>query len=124
MEKFTKFDDKEYGTAYGLSLKKAFSHALNLYKDDYVPAVVVFGDLENEGATENQIDWETFPEDVKQIKNDTDGKFSMMFLYAAPEKLDFVKEKLTPVLGEDKLIIGTETTAHRVLSKFLGAIGR
>lgn len=124
MEKFTKFDDKEYGTAYGLSLKKAFSHALNLYKDGYVPAVVVVGDLENEGATENQINWETFPQDVKQVKDETDGKFSMMFLYAAPEKLDFVKEKLTPVLGENKLIIGTETTAHRVLSKFLAAIGR
>ena len=124
MDKFTKFDEKEYGTAYGLSMKKAFSHALNLYKDDYVPAVVVMGDLENEGAIENQIDWNTFPKDVEDMKNQTNGKFSMMFLYAAPEKLDFVKEKLTPVLGEDKLIIGTETTAHRVLSKFLAAIGR
>ena len=125
MDKFTKLDNKEYGTAYGLSLKKAFSHALNLYKDGgYVPAVVVMGDLENEGAIENQIDWNTFPSDVEALRNDTDGKFSMMFLYAAPEKLDFVKEKLTPVLGEDKLIIGTETTAHRVLSKFLAAIGR
>lgn len=124
MDKFTKFDEKEYGTAYGLSLKKAFSHAQNLYNDGYVPAVVVMGDLENEGAIEHQIDWNTFPSDVLEMKKQTDGKFSMMFLYAAPEKLDYVKEKLTPVLGEDKLIIGTETTAHRVLSKFLAAIGR
>lgn len=124
MDKFTKLDDKEYGTAYGLSLKKAFSHAMNLYNDGYVPAVVVMGDLENEGAVENQINWDEFPSEVAKIKQDTDGKFSMMFLYAAPEKLDYVKEKLTPVLGEGKLIIGTETTAHRVLSKFLGAIGR
>jgi hypothetical protein len=124
MDKFTKFDEKEYGTAYGLSLKKAFSHAQNLYNDGYVPAVVVMGDLENEGAIEHQIDWNTFPSDVLEMKKQTDGKFSMMFLYAAPEKLDYVKEKLTPVLGEDKLIIGTEATAHRVLSKFLAAIGR
>ena len=124
MDKFTKLDNKEYGTAYGLSLKKAFSHALNLYKDDYVPAVVVMGDLENEGAIENQIDWNTFPSEVEEMKQQTDGKFSMMFLYASPEKLDYVKEKLTPVLGEGKLIIGSETTAHRVLSKFLAAIGR
>ena len=48
MEKFTKYDSKEYGTAYGLSLKKAFNHALNMKKEGYVPAVVVFGDLENE----------------------------------------------------------------------------
>lgn len=124
MEKFTKFDDKEYGTAYGLSLKKAFNHALNLYNDGYVPAVVVMGDLENEGAVENQINWDTFPAEVSDMSKQTNDQFSMMFLYAAPEKLDFVKEKLTPVLGEDKLIIGTETTAHRVLTKFLTAIGR
>ena len=124
MDKFTKFDDKEYGIAYGLSLKKAFNHALNLYKDGYVPAVVVMGDLENEGAVENQIDWETFPTEVEAMKKQTNESFSMMFLYASPEKLDFVKEKLVPVLGEQKLIIGTETTAHRVLSKFLAAIGR
>ncbi len=124
MEKFTQFNDKEYGTAYGLSLKKAFNHALTLYNNGYVPAVVVMGDLENEGAIENQINWETFPSEVENMKNQTSDQFSMMFLYAAPEKLDFVKEKLTPVLGEDKLIIGTETTAHRVLSKFLAAIGR
>ncbi len=48
----------------------------------------------------------------------------MMFLYASPAKLDYVKEKLGPVLGEDKLIIGNKTGAARVLSKFLGAIGR
>lgn len=124
MDKFTQFDDKEYGTAYGLSLKKAFNHAQNLYNDGYVPAVVVMGDLENEGAIENQINWQTFPNDVSEMNNKTNNTFSMMFLYAAPEKLDYVKEKLTPVLGEDKLIIGTETTAHRVLSKFLNAIGR
>ena len=48
----------------------------------------------------------------------------MMFLFATPQKLDYVKEKLTPVLGEEKLIIGNETTDQKELRKFLNAIGR
>lgn len=123
MEKFTQFNSKEYGTAYGLSLKKAFNHAVNMKKDGYVPAVVVIGDLENEGDSSKQINWDTFPSEVEQVKNQT-GDFSMMFLYAEPEKLDFVKEKLTPVLGENHLIIGTEMTSNKALRKFLNAIGR
>lgn len=123
MEKFTQFNSKEYGTAYGLSLKKAFNHAVNMKKEGYVPAVVVIGDLENEGDSSKQINWETFPSEVEQVKNQT-GDFSMMFLYAEPEKLDFVKEKLSPVLGENHLIIGTEMTSNKALRKFLNAIGR
>ena len=124
LEKFTQFDEKEYGTAYGLSLKKAFNYAVNLYNDGYIPAVIVFGDLENEGKVENQINWDTLPSEVAQVKAKTDGKISMMFLFAAPQKLDYVKEKLTPVLGEEKLIIGNETTDQKELRKFLNAIGR
>ena len=123
MAAFTKFDSKEYGTAYGLSLKKSFNHATNLAKDGYVPAVVVIGDLENEGDVSKQINWETLPDEVKKVKDET-GDFAMMFLYAAPDKLDNVKEKLSPVLGENKLIIGSETTAEKSLRKFLNAIGR
>lgn len=124
MKKFTQYDKHEYGTAYGLSLKKAFNHSLNLYKEGYIPSVVVIGDLADEGNPAYQINWNTFPSDVSQMVKETDGKFSMMFLYASPEKLDFVKEKLNPVLGEQKLIIGNETAAARVLSRFLAAIGR
>lgn len=124
MNEFTKLDKEEYGTAYGLAIQKAFNHSLNLFKDGFIPAIVVVGDLENEGAYENQIHWDTFPAEVEKIKNETDGQLAMMFLYAAPDKLDFVKEKLSPVLGEDKLIIGSKTTATKVLSKFLTAIGR
>lgn len=123
LEKFTKFDSKEYGTAYGLSLEKAFNHALNMYKEGYVPAVVVIGDLENEGNTDKQIDWQTLPHEVAQIKNQT-GDFTMMFLYASPEKLDLVKENLNPVLGEKHLIIGNEATSVKALRRFLSAIGR
>lgn len=37
-------------------------------KDGYVPAVVVIGDLENEGASSKQINWNTFPDEVAQVK--------------------------------------------------------
>lgn len=123
MEKFTQFDAKEYGTAYGLSLKKSFNHAVNMYKEGYIPSVVVIGDLENEGAVEKQIDWDSLPDEVAQVKNQT-GDFSMMFLFAAPEKLDLVKERLNPVLGENNLIIGHEANSNKALRKFLSAIGR
>ncbi len=124
LKEFTKIDSDEFGTAYGLAIEKAMTHSLNLYKNGYNPAIVVMGDLENEGKVENQIHWDTFPTDVQKMKDQTDGKFAMMFLFAAPDKLDYVKEKLGPVLGEDKLIIGNKAGAARQLSKFLGAIGR
>lgn len=123
IEKFTQYDSKEYGTAYGLALKKAFNHALNMHKEGYIPAVVVIGDLENEGDVNKQIDWNTLPEEVANVQNQAND-FTMMFLFAAPEKLDLVKEKLTPVLGENKLIIGSETTSNKSLRRFLNAIGR
>lgn len=123
MEKFTQLDSKEYGTAYGLAVKKAFNHALTMDKEGYIPAVVVIGDLENEGDISKQIDWETLPDEVSNIKNQTDD-FAMMFLYAAPAKLDLVKETLGPVLGENKLIIGNEATTSKSLRRFLNAIGR
>jgi hypothetical protein len=92
-------------------------------KDGYVPAVVVMGDLENEGAVENQINWETFPNEVNDVKNKADD-FTMMFMYAHPSKLNLVKEKLGPVLGETHLIIGYETASNKALRNFLNAIGR
>ena len=122
-EAFTKLNEKEYGTAYGLSLNKAFNHSLNMYKEGYQPAIVVMGDLENEGAVEKQINWNTLPDDVAQLKEQT-GTLAMMFLYAAPDKLDKVKETLSPVLGETKLIVSNEATVQKDLRKFLNAIGR
>ena len=124
LKEFTKIDGDEFGTAYGLAIQKAFNHSVNLYKNGYIPAIVVMGDLENEGKYENQIHWDTFPSEVQKVQKETGDKLAMMFLYASPAKLDYVKEKLGPVLGEDKLIIGNKTGAARVLSKFLGAIGR
>ena len=48
----------------------------------------------------------------------------MMFLYADPLKLDMIKEKLLPVLGENKLTIGNEVTTNKSLRRFLQSIGR
>ena len=48
----------------------------------------------------------------------------MMFVYAEPEKLDFVKTKLNPILGEQKLIVANEVNIDKVNSRFLKAIGR
>lgn len=123
MDAFTKYDEKDYGTAYGIGLKKAFSHALTMKKEGYIPAVVVIGDLENEGAIEKQINWNTLPANVRNVKKYAPD-ISMMFLDAHPAKLDLVKEKLTPVLGEEKLIVSPEQNIDKSIRRFLHALGR
>ncbi len=123
MDAFTKYDEKDYGTAYGVGLKKAFSHALTMKKNGYVPAVVVIGDLENEGAIEKQINWETLPKNVQNVKKYAPD-ISMMFLDAHPAKLDLVKETLTPVLGENHLIVAPKQSIDKSIRRFLHAIGR
>ena len=123
LDEFTKYDNKEYGTAYGEALRKAFEHALNMKKEGYIPSIVVIGDLENEGALSKQIDWQTLPDNVKNIKKYI-PEISMMFVYAHPQKLDMVKTKLAPVLGETKLIVANEKTASQTQRKLLEAIGR
>ena len=92
-------------------------------KEGYIPSVVVIGDLENEGASENQINWDTLPENVKSIQEYI-PEISMMFVFAHPEKLDLVKSKLTPILGEKKLIIANEHNVQKSQRRFLEAIGR
>jgi len=123
MDAFTKYDEKDYGTAYGIGLKKAFSHAMTMKKEGYVPAVVVIGDLENEGDVEKQINWKTLPSNVQNVQKYAPD-ISMMFLDAHPEKLDQVKEVLTPVLGEAHLIVAPEQNVDKSIRKFLHAIGR
>lgn len=123
MDAFTKYDETDYGTAYGVGMKKAFSHALNMKKNGYVPAVVVIGDLENEGAVEKQINWDILPSNVQNVKKYAPD-ISMMFLDAHPEKLDLVKEKLTPVLGENHLIVSPEQNIDKSIRRFLHALGR
>ncbi|MBO6087812.1 VWA domain-containing protein [bacterium] len=123
MDEFLKYDEKDYGTAYGDGIKKAFSHVLTMQKEGYNPAVVVIGDLENEGAVEKQINWDTLPENVKNVQQHAPN-LAMMFLHAHPSKLDTVKEKLGPVLGETKLIIAPEQNIDKSVRKFLNALGR
>lgn len=120
---FTKYDEKDYGTAYGVGVKKAFEHALSMKKEGYVPAVVIVGDLENEGDTSKQLNWDTLPKNVENIKKYI-PEISMMFVFAHPEKLDLVKTKLNPVLGEKKLIVANEQNVYKVNRRFLNAIGR
>jgi len=123
VEAFTQYNSKDYGTAYGTAIKKAFEHCLTMKKEGYVPAVVVIGDLENEGAAEKQINWDTLPANVKKVQEYI-PEISMMFVYAHPEKLDLVKTKLNPVLGEKKLIIANEANVDKSKRRFLEAIGR
>ena len=123
MDAFTQYDAGDYGTAYGIALKKAFNHCLNMKKSGLVPAIIVIGDLENEGDIEKQIDWKLLPENVKNVMQYAPD-LSMMFLNAHPAKLDLVKETLTPVLGETNLIVAPEQTSDRAIRKFLTAIGR
>ena len=123
IKEFTKLDSNDYGTAYGEALKKAFDHVLTMKKEGYVPSVVVIGDLENEGDLAKQIDWETLPQSVENVKQYV-PELSMLFAYAHPEKLDLVKTELTPILGEKKLIVVNEQTAAKSQRKLLEAIGR
>ncbi len=123
VEAFTKYDSKDYGTAYGEALKKAFDHCLTMKKEGYIPSVVIIGDLENEGDIVKQINWNTLPENVKSVQKYI-PEISMMFVYAHPEKLDLVKTKLNPVLGEKKLIVANEQNAQKAQRRFLEAIGR
>lgn len=123
LDTFTQYNAKEYGTAYGLGIKKAMEHCLTMKKEGYVPAVVVIGDLENEGALDKQIDWDTLPDNINNVKKYI-PELSMMFVYAHPEKLDLVKSKLNPILGETKLIIANEVNVDKAKRRFLEAIGR
>ena len=123
VEAFTQLNTKDYGTAYGEAIKKAFDHSLTMKKEGYVPAVVVIGDLENEGAIDKQINWDTLPENVKKVQEYI-PEISMMFVYAHPEKLDMVKTKLGPVLGEKRLLVANETGLDKINRRFLEAIGR
>lgn len=121
MNEFTKLNSKDYGTAYGLGLKKAFNYAKQMKKSGYIPSVVVIGDLENEGVAEKQLNWNTLPNDIKGVQA-VAPEFSMMFLYAHPSKLDMVKETLSPVLGEEKLIISPKQNCDKAIRQYINAL--
>lgn len=123
MNEFTKYDSKDYGTAYGIGISKAFNYAQQMKKNGYLPAVVVIGDLENEGTVEKQLNWKSLPNEVKNVQQIAPD-FAMMFLYAHPSKLDKVKETLYPVLGEKKLLISTKQNCDKAIREFLHLLDR
>ena len=79
--------------------------------------------MENEGNISKQIDWNTLPENIKNVQNYI-PELAMMFVYAKPDKLDLVKTKLNPILGEKKLIVANEANVDKAGRRFLEAIGR
>lgn len=120
---FTQNEGADYGTAYGEGIKKAVGHCLTMKKEGYRPAIVISGDLANNGDVSKQINWETLPKNIQKTKQYI-PELAMMFVFAPPEKLDMAKTKLNPVLGEKKLIIANSENVNKASSKFLKAIGR
>lgn len=123
MNAFTAYDEKDYGTAYGVGLDKALRYSVDMKKMGYMPAIVVIGDLENEGAISKQINWNTLPSKIKKVQASAPD-LAMMFLYAHPSKLDTVKETLTPVLGENKLIVSPKQNCDKAIRQFVHALER
>ena len=122
VEKFTK-NKKDISTSYGEGIKEALGYSLTMKQEGYTPAVVVIGDLANQGVLNKQLNWETLPQNVKNVQKYV-PELSMMFVYAPPEKLDIVKTKLSPVLGETKVVIANEAMIDKSNRRFLKAIGR
>ena len=127
MNKRSEYDKQAYGTAYGVAIKKAVDDALIYKAKGYTPAIVVLGDLENEGAVDKQINWNTLPKNIKNtLKYIPD--LSLTFLYADPKKLDEVRQVLIPVFTEanktDSLIFASEENVEQALRKFSRAVGR
>ena len=123
MNKYGEFDPKAYGTAYGVALKKAINDSLRYKEDGYQPAIVVLGDLENEGDITKQINWNTLPSNLeKTLKYIPD--LSLTFLYAHPQKLDDVRQSLLTVLDEKKLVMASEENVDQAIRKFMGIVER
>ena len=123
MKKRGEFDAKSYGTAYGLALKKAVGDALRYEANGYRPAIVVLGDLENEGDIKKQINWNTLPNNIKNtLKYIPD--LTLCFLYAHPQKLDSIRQDLLPVMDDKHLIMASQEGVDIALRKFMEAVGR
>lgn len=109
------------GTNFDKAIKKAVQHCLVMKKNGYIPSIVVIGDTEYSGKP--LIDWKTLPNNInKTLKYMPD--FSIAFLWVEPKGLDTAKLKLTPVLGENQLIVSTELTVDKASRKILKALGR
>ena len=123
MKKRSAIDDKAFGTAYGLALKKAIGDALRYKQDGYKPAIVILGDLENEGDITKQINWNTLPKNIKKTMEYIPD-LTLAFLYAHPQKLDEVRQTLLPVMSDKQMIIASEENVDQAVRSFLEAVGR
>ena len=123
VSKYAKYEKNTVQASYATAIKKAFSHCITMAREGYNPSIVVIGDLEDNYGYNEQINWEVLPKNIKNTKKYI-PEFAMMFAYAHPKKLDMVKEKLTSVLGEKKLIIVNEQNIEKSQRRFLNAIGR
>ena len=121
IDQYTK--DNSDKTSFGEGIKKAIDYCLTMKKEGYIPAIVVLGSLENNADNDKQINWDVLPQNIKKTKEYIPD-LTMMFAYAHPEKLDMVKTKLNPILGEQKLIVANSANADKATRRFLQAIGR
>lgn len=119
---YTVVDKSEKGTAYGKAMRRAFQLSDQAIESGYIPAIITIGDLEDEYVEGGNINWESLPDTIKSIK-EKDPTFTMAFFYAHPQRLDFIQQKLGPVLGEH-LIIAPETSTNDSLRTFLEKIER
>ena len=119
----TQVDETKVTEKSEVTEEKAVDYSLTMKKDGYNTAIVVLSDLEQNGDSSKQINWDTLPENIEHTLKYL-PELSIMFVYAEPEKLDYAKTKLNPVLGEDKLIIANEVNIDKANSRFLKAIGR
>lgn len=108
---------------YPSAIKKAVEHSLNMKKDGYRPAIVIVGNLTQEGSANQRINWDVLGKNIKNTQKYI-PELAMMFVFAPPEKLDTVKTKLNPVLGEKKLIIANSANIDKANMRFIKAIGR
>lgn len=123
MKKRSEIDAKAFGTAYGLALKKAVGDALIYKAEGYKPAIVILGDLENEGDITKQINWNTLPKNLRKTLEYIPD-LTIAFLYAHPQKLDEVRQTLLPVMSDSQMIIASEENVDQAVRKFLEAVGR
>ncbi len=122
VESFTA-NKKDNYTSYGEGIKKALGYCLTMQKEGYRPSIVVIGDLANEGIISKQLNWETLPQNIKNVQKYA-PELAMMFVFAPPQKLDKVKTKLAPILGETRLVTANAAMVDKSDSRFLKAIGR
>lgn len=121
IKKYSK-DSSNYNS-YGEAIKKAVDYSLTMKKNGYNTAVVVIGALNENNEASKQINWAVLPKNIENTKKYL-PEFAMLFTFAEPEKLDNIKTKLNPVLGENKLIIVNEANISKANTRFIKAIGR